>query len=197
MRFAVDASTDQCLGPKLLGEYEFELIDVVERLCAVSWKSIVKFGCACGYYLTGLAMRCPSAMSYGFELEPRLREVARQVAADNGVDDRVQDDGLCTAQRLDELAIPDSLLRIDIEGGEDELLRPSEMPALKESTMLIELHDLAKPGVSSDWLGRFHHTHRATVTNAMRKRGPHTRQQRRRCRGRIHVGRSTSAVRPG
>jgi hypothetical protein len=170
MRFAVDAATDQCLGPTLLGEYESELFDIVEGLCATPWERIVDVGCACGYYLTGLTMRCPTAKSYGFDIEPHLQEVARRVAEDNGVADRVEVSGLCSHERLNELAGPGALVFVDIEGGERELLRPDLVPALLESTLLVELHDFAEPGVSSDMLMRFHDTHKATVVMAEQKR---------------------------
>jgi hypothetical protein len=169
MTFAVDAAVDECLGPKLLGEYESELSEIVERLCHAPWERIVNVGCAGGYYLVGLALRCPSATCHGFDLDPRLQECARRVASDNGVGDRVQVHGLCTPERLDELAGPGSLVVVDIEGAEESLLQPDDMPALAGSTLLIELHDFAARQVSSTLMARFRGTHDATVVVAVEK----------------------------
>ncbi|MDH4144496.1 MAG: hypothetical protein OEY23_04930 [Acidimicrobiia bacterium] len=166
MRYRVPAATDLCLGPKLLGHYEAELFDVVERLCRRPWKRIVNVGSAGGYYLCGLALRCPTARSYGFEIQPALQAVARQVASDNGVAERVVVDGLCTPARLDELAGPSSLIVVDIEGGEEDLLAPDAVPNLAASTLLIELHDFVRPAISSELLVRFRATHTTEIVLA-------------------------------
>ena len=52
-----------------------------------------------------------------------------------------------------------SLVIMDAEGAECELLRPDLIPELSGCRILVELHDFILPGVGSDIATRFDATH--------------------------------------
>lgn len=171
MRYPVPPEHDLCLGAKLLGHYEAELHPVVTELVQRPWRTVVDVGCAGGYYTTGFAVRCPGAEVYGYDLNEALQSLARASAEANGVGDRVHIGRACTHDELRRLCGPDTLLILDIEGGEDELADPQQVPALCSTTMLIEVHDFARAQVSSRLLRRFGPSHDAEVLYASADNG--------------------------
>ncbi|NDC56897.1 MAG: hypothetical protein EBZ69_08865, partial [Alphaproteobacteria bacterium] len=52
-----------------------------------------------------------------------------------------------------------TLYVIDIDGGEDELLQPQQFPALEKACIIVETHDVFKPGITQDIRKRFERTH--------------------------------------
>ena len=166
MRFGPPPAKDLCLAPKLLGHYEAELQPALADLLGRSWRTVIDVGCAAGYYTTGLALRCPEATVYGFDLDPTLQALARQAAAANDLTDRVVIGAACTKERLAELCGPDTFLVVDIEGAEDELLDITAVPSLAQTTVLIEVHDFAVPHLSSRLGKAFLPTHTVEVIHA-------------------------------
>jgi hypothetical protein len=86
------------------------------------------------------------------------------MASLNNVAERVTLHGLCTAALLDETLshAPAALVVCDIEGAEDEVLNPTNVPALLHADILVELHDIGVPGVSNRIRQRFEATHTIT-----------------------------------
>jgi SAM-dependent methyltransferase len=166
MRYPVPAEVDLCLPPKLSGRYEQELHPVIERLLDRRWRTIVDVGCAAGYYTTGLALRAPEARVVGFEGSEELAALARRNAEVNGVADRVDIRGFCGPDELEPLLGPETFAVLDVEGYEETLTDPERLPAVLQTTLLIELHDFAVPGVSSLVLARFAGSHRVSVIHA-------------------------------
>jgi hypothetical protein len=75
------------------------------------------------------------------------------MAAANGV--AVTVGGEATAAALNRILEPNSLLIVDIEGAEIELLDPASTPALRHADILVELHDFLRPGAEATILARF------------------------------------------
>lgn len=146
MRYVRD-SVCSTLAPKLLGTYERELNDWVERLIARSFSSVLNIGAAEGYYAVGLARRCPRTRVVAFEGEAHGRALLAELAALNGVSERVIIEGFCTTESLAPHLVSASapLLIVDIEGGEIGLLDLEKLPALRRCPMLIELHEFEQP----------------------------------------------------
>lgn len=147
--------------PKLIGTYEMELAPVTERLIAMDLDVAINVGGAEGYYSVGLAWRKPALRMISFELKNPIRHLMVQLAALNGVSGRVETRGACDPAELKAaLSGPRKPLVIcDCEGYEDVLLRPDEIPALKNAVVLVETHDPFCPGVSGRIRERFSATH--------------------------------------
>jgi hypothetical protein len=155
-------SVGSALIPKLLGIYEQELNEVIERACALKFSLIVDIGAAEGYYAVGLAWRNPQAQVVAFEAEPRGQAALDQMALLNGVNGRLRICGRCEAADL-QVALAGSdraLVVCDTEGYEDVLLRPEVVLELRRAHILVELHDFLIPGITAELKKRFASTHR-------------------------------------
>jgi hypothetical protein len=155
------------IGPLLIGAYEAELHPTVESIIATAPERVVDVGCAEGYYAVGLARRLPDAEVHAFDLDPEARRLCAAMAERNGVADRVHVAAECTAAALEHLAGPGSLVILDCEGCEVDLLDPARVPSLTASTILVELHDFIRPDASTTVLGRFEGTHRIEIVDAV------------------------------
>jgi hypothetical protein len=144
---------------KLIGSYEIEIHDFIKRIMATSYPVIVDIGCAEGYYAVGFAKHKPNTIVYAFDMDDRAIELCRQLAAKNGVAERVITRGRCDPADLAALPLANSLVFCDCEGFEAELLRPEAIPQLREADVLVELHDCFAPGVTEMIRSRFAATH--------------------------------------
>lgn len=150
----------------LVGSYEEELHAVLEQLIAAGPPRIVNVGCAEGYYAVGLAVRLPDADVYAFDVNERARQLTRENAQINGITERVHVAGACTVERLEQLLMTQSLVLMDCEGCELDLLRPESAPSLRNAVLLVELHSS-----TSVILARFAPTHSYRLFNS-RPRNP-------------------------
>lgn len=150
------------LAAKVLGSYELELDEAIERILAGgSPPRIVDVGAGEGYYVVGLARRTGGRVPViGFELNGGERRICHQMAALNDVDERVALDGFCGPAELREALVPGALLVCDCEGFEAELLDPGLVPDLARTTIIVELHPHVVSGIEAMLLDRFASTHR-------------------------------------
>lgn len=145
--------------PVLLGCYEYELHEVVEKIIARQYKQILNIGCSHGYYATGLAQRMPQTMVHAFDIDPIARTNCANTAATNGVGDRVSVGGEFKGEDYEKYLGPETFVVMDIEGAEMDLLDPIKYPALKNMDVLVELHEMQTPGISNAVVSRFLSTH--------------------------------------
>lgn len=154
---------------KLLGAYERELHDALERLIARAPTVIINVGSGDGFYVVGLARRVPVARVLAVDPDPIAQRACRQTAQQNHVADRVAHHALLDAPALQrELAraTARALCVVDCEGFEDSLLDPVTAPALYRADLVIETHDFARPGVTARLSERFassHHIQRIEI----------------------------------
>ena len=158
MRY-VRTSIGSSYGAKLLGTYEVELQDLLVAVEAKRFHSIVNVGAAEGYYAVGLALRHPQAIVAAFETESRGQELIRELATLNAVSERVKIAGTCDRNALRQSLAADSLVFMDAEGAEVELLEPMATPALATCTCVVEVHDFLVPGATALLRERFASTH--------------------------------------
>ena len=149
------------IAPKILGTYEVEIADEVERRIARGYERIVVAGAAEGYYAVGFALRLPACRVTAFEVREEARQEMAAVASENGVADRVEIRGLCDVPSLEEAINSsfDTLLLCDIEGTEAVLLDPRVLPVLSSLDIIVETHEEFVPGVERAIEGRFLATH--------------------------------------
>ncbi len=160
------------IGPnfytQLLGIYEKSLVPVIEAVIGQAPATIVDAGAGSGYYALGLAMRCPGSRVIAYEIDPTRADVLRKYRRVNNLDARVDVRGECTPPALaDDLAGPAApFLLMDVEGAEDGLLDPAQIPGLHGAEILVELHEQYVPGVTRRIQDRFQDTHRQSVLHA-------------------------------
>lgn len=169
----VSRSVGSAFAPKLIGSYEAELNDIIERVIQRGYAKVINIGCAEGYFAVGLARRMPQTTVYAYDLSDTAIRLCRELAAQNQVGDRVRVNGACTHQILNELCDEDTLVLSDCEGAEVDLLDPVKAPSLARSDMLVELHGSSDPTayITKTILARFEPTHHATLI-ATQERDP-------------------------
>ena len=128
----VHESICSTIAPKVLGTYEIELGDWVEKLITDPPSIVINIGAAEGYYAVGLALRCPGLRMITFETDARGRELIAELAERNGVAGRVQIEATCTVETLGQHLAGNTapFLMVDIEGGEIALLDPTHATRL-------------------------------------------------------------------
>ena len=160
MRY-IDRSVWGAYIPKLLGTYELELHQSLERAIADGHQHMVDVGGAEGYYAVGLLFRMPTSGLTVFEQLADARSAIRELADRNAVASRLDIQGSCSPEALQRSMSKTgaTLVLCDVEGYEQELLDPTKVPALLGADLLVEVHDAQVRGVSDQLLERFGSTH--------------------------------------
>lgn len=155
----LDHSTEGCLLPRLLGCYEQELHDDLRSFAAEGLDAVVDIGCAEGYYAVGLAQLMPSVTVYAYDTDAKARRSCLDLAEKNGVGERVVIGETFTGDMFDSFADRRTLIMIDTEGFEEELMRPEQWPALARLAIVMETHPEKHPDIVATMLARFTATH--------------------------------------
>jgi hypothetical protein len=144
-----------------LGIYERELWPAVEAGIGCGPRLVVDIGTAEGYYAVGVARRVLGAKIIGFEAEAVGRTLLAQMIELNGMHGRIEIRGKCEVADLNEILGDGkgTWIVCDCEGYEEVLLDPAAVPAMKNSMVLAELHDMFVPGVTAKIVERFSATH--------------------------------------
>jgi len=137
------------LIPKLLGTYEQEIAHWIRDVVAAPPARIIDVGCAEGYYAVGLARLLPETEIFAFDINASAQRLCRRLAELNGVGGRVRVGGRCSQNDLQRLAGSGTVLICDIEGAEGAFLDPRAIPALLQTTLIVELHDCLVPDVAN------------------------------------------------
>lgn len=147
------------IAARLLGCYEKEIAGSVERCCQTPYTQVIDVGCAEGYYAVGFARGIPGAQVTAFDTDPWARRVCGELAALNGVAQRVSVQGFCSPELLQQtIGSGRVLVVLDCEGYEAILLDLERVPKLRECDLIVELHD-APPGPDHPLVARFRATH--------------------------------------
>lgn len=152
--------SEGCHAPRLLGCYEHELHPHLERLIARGFPTVLNIGCSAGYYAVGLARRMPDTLVHAHDTDANAQALCRRLAEANGVAERLRIGGLFTGADFARFAGEEVLVVMDIEGGELALLDPDAHPALRGMSILVECHDVVRPGITKTLAARFAPMHR-------------------------------------
>lgn len=155
----LEHAAEGCLLPRLLGSYESELHHALEAFIAADLDAIIDVGCAEGYYAAGLGLRCPSTEIHAYDINPKARDACAALAALNGVGDRVHIGGAFSGEDFAAFLGRKVLVLMDVEGAEDDLLRPDLWPALRGMNLIVETHNMYRPGVTLRLMERFGPSH--------------------------------------
>jgi hypothetical protein len=158
------------LVAKLVGSYELELHHVMDEWIERRPARVINVGAAEGYFAVGLARALPGAAVLAFEADDATRAQCMELAAANGVAERIVFAGECTAADLERLDPGDAVVLCDCEGCELELIDPARVPALRTWELLVELHDFVDPAISSTVPARFGQGHRVELIPSRARR---------------------------
>jgi len=156
-------SAEGCHISKLLGCYEQPLLPHIDAAIGENYPLILNIGCAEGYYAVGMARRMAATQVLAFDLNPKAQQVCTELAAKNGVSDRVSVGALFKPEDFAAYAGQKVLVLCDIEGGERDLLDPVVAPALAGMDVIVESHECLIPGITKLLIDRFVATHDITV----------------------------------
>lgn len=161
----VENSTGGAYFPKLLGTYEKELTPYFEELKKVDFKKIVNVGGGEGYFAVGLARAFPKARVDVYEPEFYGCYLMDKMASQNNVRSQLSINAkLCFTNDLQnslQETVP-SLVVMDVEGAELQLLDPDKVPGLLYSHIVVEIHDSVSPDLGTAIINRFAKSHSLT-----------------------------------
>jgi hypothetical protein len=173
MRYLPFASGSGLL-PKIVGSYEMEIHPAVAESIERAPENLINIGAGEGYYAVGYARRLPRLQVYAFDTDVLARDRLRQLAARNGVAERIEVGGLCDPATLARRSAERTLIVCDCEGCEGELLDPLRVPRLAAADLLVELHVERIPEIATTLTARFASTHDATRFVMADRAGPFT-----------------------
>lgn len=155
----VGAATEGALLPRLLGSYEHELHPHLRAFAAEGLDCVIDVGCAEGYYAVGLARLMPDVTVHAHDIDAKALAACQALAAKNGVGDRVVVGGEFKPPDFQAFAGRKALVMLDAEGAELDVLRPDLAPALAGFSLIVETHDVYRPGALATIIERFEPTH--------------------------------------
>jgi ribosomal protein L11 methylase PrmA len=160
MKYPEMTAIGSSLAPKILGSYEQEIQQVIERICTVNYNGIIDIGCAEGYYAVGLARRIKTARVYAFDTNKEALRLCREMARVNDVSDRIITGNYCDMDVLKSIPLVGRTLIIsDCEGYEKHLFTEKSASFFRLYDLLIELHDFVDINISSQIRAAFQLTH--------------------------------------
>ena len=137
------------LAGKCLGFYEIEVQDHLAAMQAQDRKSLlVDIGGADGFFAVGALVSNLFDTCIVFEISEHGRQKLQQAAELNGVQDRLTILGAASSETLREIAKEhgdDFRVLCDIEGAEYKLFDEPTLLALRQNTIIIEIHNLTRP----------------------------------------------------
>jgi hypothetical protein len=159
-------AAEGCVLPKLFGSYEAALQPHLRAFAEARPEVVLNIGCAEGWYAVGMARLLPTAVVHAFDISPAAQVLCAEMAALNGVADRVRIGGAFECSDFAAFAGRKTLVLCDIEGAEQALLDPAVAPALRGFDLIVETHDGRGP-VSAALAARFAETHHVTVLDGL------------------------------
>ena len=133
-------------GTMLLGLYEQEVLQALES-APRSFDTLIDVGAADGYYAIGCLKAGWVNHAYCYEESEAGQQVILSNARANGVAGQVTVLGTADSTFVEHLRAEHSvdpsrcLVIIDIEGGEFDILTPQVLSSLKDSFVIVELHE--------------------------------------------------------
>jgi len=136
------------LGSKILGLYEKQVQDTVKNLCFKNKiTTLVNFGAAEGYHLTGLIKNKIINKGFGIEINKATINTLKKNIKLNKINNKIKIISQPTLNfiniYLNKKELAKTLFLIDIEGDEYNLINSENIKLIKKSFLLIEMHPFA------------------------------------------------------
>lgn len=157
------------IAPMLLGTYEQNLLDFISTR-KTEIRNFINLGAGDGYYAAGMLLSRLSRFTYAYEMNETRRDLIRFHMKINNLTDNFQILKIATSDFLSDFTdaeLQDSLILVDIEGGEYELFKAVDMTRLKRTLVIIELHEFLDRSDSkvADLLLKLSLSHSLTLTH--------------------------------
>jgi len=156
------------------GNYEREVLEWIQE--TGPFETIVNVGAGTGYYPLGLIKANFAKNAILFEINPDSLDIARNNAGRNGIESICTFLGGASEKEILDIEIKEnSLVIIDIEGGEFKLLTDLVLDKPKTSFLIVEIHDFTKSQKNEyvELLKRTSITHASELIEQS-ERNPHT-----------------------
>lgn len=166
----MDTAAGSALVPKFVGSYECELHAALISLRGQSYAGVIDIGCAEGYYAVGLARMLPGVPIFAYDTDPAAQELCQRLSALNQVQGQVHIAGSCDRDHLIARSGQKLFLLCDCEGYELDLFDEPVAHAMAESDLIIETHEMYRPGCTAQLLSVFSATHAHEVISPVARR---------------------------
>lgn len=132
-------------GGMLLGIYEKEVLEeIISLQTRYRANYFIDLGAADGYFGTGLILKEYFKHAYLFDISEKAQNVIKKNAEANNISNKITVKGKVKKSLYEYLTfeqIQNSLILIDIEGAEFDLLSESFLNEVSKSYLIVELHD--------------------------------------------------------
>ncbi|MCA7012775.1 FkbM family methyltransferase [Dickeya dadantii] len=132
------------LGSMLLGLYEKEILDFIDNYKEHQFNTFIDIGAADGYYACGMLLSKKVQHAICFEQSEHGREVIAANWHRNGAPGELQVFGEANSESLSLIKNIDfhkTLILIDIEGAEFDVLNENFVEKIQGATIIIEVHN--------------------------------------------------------
>jgi precorrin-6B methylase 2 len=148
------------LGSQCLGLYEKEILDFIKNITTHQYENFIDIGAADGYYGIGMLLAKKCKQSICFEISKEGRKTIQKNSIANGVAENIYIQSEASTQSIaaiSDAVFKNSLIMIDIEGSEFDLLNEKIFEKFSNSTILIEIHN---------WVDNFEEKYTALLRNS-------------------------------
>jgi len=155
-------SISSALIPKLLGSYEQELHEVLEKIIQKnSYICLINIGCAEGYYSAGLAYRLSSLQKvYCIDIHEGALHANKTLLKMNKIKTSfIFQNCLDLTEVLKDILTEKTLILCDCEGFEEYYIDPIKFSTLRDTDILVEVHDFLGKKISEKIKRSFNKTH--------------------------------------
>ena len=157
--------TELTLAPKISGSYEGHLNPIINEIIKTPYNNIIDIGCAEGYYAVGFAKHLPNTIVHCYDINEYDLAFCKKMADLNNVHNLTYNN-FCSPETLINFDYGQrSLIFCDCEGYELELFNDKVIPALANTNVLVEMHDVCNPIISETLLERFKKSHDVEIIN--------------------------------
>ena len=152
------------LYPKLLGSYESELHDIINRLVKVKFNNIINVGSAEGYYAIGFALKSNVDEIIAVDPFRNSKKEINSLIRKNKIKKKINFKFCLSSKRLSNWIKTKTLILMDCEGSEAGYLKITSSTNFHKAHILCEIHDFSDhPNIGSDLINRFNRTHQIQI----------------------------------
>ncbi len=154
--------------PKILGTYEKEIQEVLEKWNHENFNRFINIGGAEGFYAIGIAKQFNVEEVIVYEMLKEGQAMIRMIGEQNHLLSGVRIYSKCEEHDLYEVCDEhaNDLVLIDVEGAEIELLSSRVVGKLRNSTVVVEAHDFKVTDCTNIVRTMFSSTHVTKITSS-------------------------------
>ena len=156
------SSFGSAIYPKILGSYEKEIHSFLDTIFSKNYDSVIDIGSAEGYYSVGFAKKSFfSNKVVAVDINEDALILLKSIAALNEVEHKIETMNKIDFKQLGEMCSgKNNFIFCDCEGFEKEVFNMHNIQALRNSDLLIEIHDAKVHYVSKYIEQLFNESHR-------------------------------------